>query len=77
MDNTMKHRLLEVFFRGLCGEDLYVQKLADAYGVSAKSITRCINELKDFLAEHRELTGNAELHYSYSDKCYRLILGLV
>ena len=74
MDNTKQHRLLEIFFRGLRGEKLYVQKLADAYGVSAKSITRCINELKDFLSEHRELTGNAELHYSYSDKCYRLIL---
>ena len=53
MDNTKQHRLLEIFFRGLRGEKLYVQKLADAYGVSAKSITRCINELKDFLSEHR------------------------
>ena len=74
MDNTKQHRLLEIFFRGLRGEELYVQKLADAYGVSAKSITRCINELKDFLSEHRELIGNAELQYSYSEKCYHLVL---
>ena len=74
MDNTKQHRLLEIFFRGLRGEKLYVQKLADAYGVSAKSITRCINELKDFLSEHRDLIGNAELQYSYSEKCYHLVL---
>lgn len=37
-----------------------------------KSITRSINALKDLLADHRELVGNTELQYSYSDKCYRL-----
>ena len=29
-------------------------------------------DLKNFLADHRELVGNTELQYSYTDKCYRL-----
>ena len=74
MENTKQYRVLEIFFRGLRGEDLSVQALANEYNVSTKSITRSINELKDFLADHRELVGNTELQYSYSDKCYRLFM---
>lgn len=74
MENTKQYRVLEIFFRGLRGEDLSVQGLANEYEVSTKSITRSINELKDFLADHRELVGNTELQYSYSDKCYRLYM---
>lgn len=72
MENTKQARVLEIFFRGLRGEDLSVQKLADEYEVSTKSITRSINDLKAFLADHRELVGNTELQYSHQDKCYRL-----
>ena len=72
MENTRQERLLEIFFRGLRGEDLSVQKLADEYGVATKSISRNISDLKTFLADHRELVGNTELLYSYQDKCYRL-----
>jgi predicted DNA-binding transcriptional regulator YafY len=74
MENTKQYRVLEIFFRGLRGEDLSVHGLANEYEVSTKSITRSINELKDFLADHRELVGNTELQYSYSDKCYRLYM---
>ncbi len=74
MKNTKQQRILEIFFRGLRGEDLSVQALANEYGVSAKSITRSMNELKDFLCDHRELVGNTNLQYSYSDKCYRLYM---
>lgn len=74
MENTRQYRVLEIFFRGLRGEDLSVQELANEYCVSTKSITRSINDLKDFLADHRELVGNTELRYSYSDKCYRLCM---
>lgn len=74
MENTKQYRVLEIFFRGLRGEDISVQKLANEYNVSTKSITRSINELKDFLADHRDLVGNTELQYSYSDKCYRLYM---
>lgn len=74
MENTKQYRILEIFFRGLRGEDISVQRLADEYGVSTKSISRNINELKNFLADNRELVGNTELQYSYSDKCYRLYM---
>ena len=74
MENTKQERILEIFFRGMRGEDLSVQRLADEYGVSTKSITRTLNDLKAFLSEHRELIGYAELQYSYKDKCYRLYL---
>lgn len=74
MENTRQSRVLEIFFRGLRGEDLSVQHLANEYGVSTKSITRSINDLKAFLADHRDLVGDTELSYSHQDKCYRLHL---
>ena len=67
-----KNRTLEIFFRGIRGEDLSPAKLAFSYGVSTKSFTRNLNEIKDFLAENRELVGNTELEYSYASKAYRL-----
>ena len=57
MENNKQYRSLEIFYRGLRGEALSVQNLANEYGVSTKSITRSINELKDFLADHRDLVG--------------------
>ena len=72
MDNTKQERILEIFFRGLRGEALSVQRLADEYQVSTKSITRNLNDLKAFLADHRDLVGNTELQYSHRDKCYQL-----
>ena len=74
MENTKQYRILEIFFRAMRGEDIYVSKLADEYGVSTKSISRNIGDLKAFLADHRELVGNTELEYSYQDKCYRLYM---
>ena len=74
MENTRQDRALEIFFRGLRGEDLSVQRLADEYEVSTKSITRSLNDLKAFLADHRDLVGNTELQYSHQDKCYRLFM---
>lgn len=72
MENTKQYRILEIFFRCLRGEDISVGRLADEYGVSAKSISRNISDLKSFLADHRDLVGNTELQYSRKDKCYRL-----
>lgn len=72
MDNIKQARLLEIFFRSLRGESLSAKNLANEYGVSARSITRDLTDLKVFLAEHRELMGNAELIYSGSNHCYRL-----
>jgi len=65
---------LELFFRGLRGEDISVKNLAAEYDVSTKSISRDINGLKKFLVKHRKLVGNAELRYSYREKCYRLYM---
>ena len=74
MGNNKQYRILEIFFRGLRGEDISVQSLANEYDVSTKSISRSITELKNFLADNRELVGNTELQYSYKDKCYRLYM---
>lgn len=69
-----QERMLELFFRGLRGEDLSVKKLAEEYEISTKSISRDISDLKGFLADHRELVGNTELQYSHQEKCYRLYM---
>lgn len=42
--------------------------------MSTKSISRSISELKNFLTDNRELAGNTQLQYSYSDKCCRLYM---
>ena len=64
LENTKQYRVLEIFFRALRGEDISIQKLADEYGVSTKSVSRNISDLKAFLADNRELVGNTELEYS-------------
>ena len=74
MESRKQERILEIFFRSLRGEGVSVQKLADEYGVSTKSITRDMNDLKAFLADHRDLVGNTELQYSHQDKCYYLYM---
>lgn len=74
MENTKQERTLEIFFRALRGEDLSVQKLANEYGVSTKSISRNINDLKAFFMDHRELASNSELQYNTQNKCYRLYM---
>lgn len=74
MESTRQDRVLEIFFRALRGEDITVSGLANEYGVSTKSISRNISDLKAFLADHRELVGHTELEYSHQDKCYRLYM---
>ncbi len=74
MDGTKRDRILEIFFRAIRGENLSVHALANEYEVSTKSITRDINDLKAFLADHRELVGNTELAYSTQSKCYHLYM---
>ncbi|MBO5373171.1 MAG: WYL domain-containing protein [Lachnospiraceae bacterium] len=67
-------RVLELFFRALKGENLCVRELAEEYHVSTRSLSRDINELKNFLAERRDMFGNAELEYSNQTKRYHLKL---
>jgi len=70
--NDKKHRTLEIFYRFFRGEDISPAKLAIQYGVSTKTITRNLNEIKEFLAENRELVGHTDLEYISAVKAYRL-----
>lgn len=67
-----KNRMLEIFFRAMKGEGISVCNLAREYGVSGKSISRDLGEIKDFLCENRELVGNTELKYAANAKVYYL-----
>ncbi|MBQ7502121.1 WYL domain-containing protein, partial [bacterium] len=67
-----QERLLEIFFRALRGESLHVAEIAHEYGVSEKSVSRSISDIKGFLADHRDLVGCTELQYDYRQKSYRL-----
>lgn len=69
-----KNRLLELFYRAIKGENLSVKKLAEEYGVSTKSISRDIGEIKSFLSDSRDLVGNTELQYAANSKTYYLEL---
>lgn len=65
-------RVMELFFRAMKGESLSVQQLAFEYNVSNRSITRDINSLKVFLADHVDVLGYAELEYSGTNHTYSL-----
>ncbi len=71
---TKKNRMLEIFFRAMKGEAISVQNLAREYGVSGKSVSRDLGEIKNFLCENRELVGNTELKYAANAKAYYLEL---
>ena len=73
MNAGRNERTLELLFRSLRGEELSVKALAAGFEVSTKTVNRNINDLKNFLADRRELVGNAELVYSQSHKTYRLV----
>lgn len=72
MELEKNNRMLEIFFRALRGEKISLKKLAEEYNVSTKSISRNINSIQNFLAEHRELMQNAELTYSHKERTYIL-----
>lgn len=63
---------MEIFLLALKGEALSVKNLSERYNISSRSVTRSIGEIKNFLAEHRELVGNAELEYSSVTHAYQL-----
>ena len=73
MESTRQDRVLEIFFRALRGEDITVSALANEYGVSTKSISRNINDLKAFFADHRELVGG--LRFVHEPKTLRFFTG--
>ena len=65
-------RILKLLFRALKGEALSVSALANESNISTRSVTRDINDLKAFLADNREVLGNAELKYLSNNHCYTL-----
>lgn len=67
-----KNRMLEIFYRAMKGERLSVKGLAAEYGVSDKSISRDISEIKCFLSNSREIVGEVELKYDGHTKGYYL-----
>lgn len=69
---TKKYRLLDIFYRAMRGEEIVVQTLANDYGVTTKSISRDISEIRNFLAEKRDLVSHAELKYVSKSKSYQL-----
>lgn len=68
-------RILSIFLRGIRGEKMTISALSNEFGVSEKSVSRDINEIRAFLADNREISGHAELIYSRSDKCYTMQIG--
>ena len=55
-----KNRVLDIFYRAMKGENISVGKIANEYEVSTKSISRDINEIKNFLSDNRDIVGNTE-----------------
>lgn len=72
--NQKKERVLEIFYRLMMGNGISVSELAREYKVSTKSITRDINEIKNFIADHRELLSNTEIQYVAASKRYYMKL---
>lgn len=70
--NYKAERILKLLFRALKGEALSVSNLANESNISTRSVTRDINDLKAFLADNRDILGNAELKYSSNSHCYTL-----
>lgn len=72
METEQSDRLLEIFFRLLHGESVSNKEIACQYGVSSKTVSRDINRIQNFLAEHRDLMQNAEVMYSHKSRAYLL-----
>lgn len=73
MENELKkERILGIFYRLLQGESVNLKSLSQEYGVSVKSISRDINEIRNFLADNREIVKNMELKYFRDLKAYRI-----
>ena len=66
-------RLLAIYDRLLHGEVLTKEALAQAYGVTAKSIQRDIEELRIFLAETELKADRATIRYNRGKKGYELV----
>ena len=68
------YRIMTIFFKGLKGQDISVSNLADMYGISKKTVSRDMANIKAFFDDNRELVGNTNFEYSHTTKSYRLYL---
>lgn len=69
-----RNREYVIFRRLLQGEYISVRKMAEEYGVSPKSISRDISELKNRLIDNWEHMEGIDIRYSYQEKAYYLEL---
>lgn len=67
-----KDRMLAIFYRLMKGEEISLKKISEEYGVSTKSISRDLNEIRNFFCNNRDLAGNMEVKYTPSSKTYYL-----
>ena len=72
MNQDISDRTLEIFYTLIRGECLSNRKIADRYGVSARTVSRDISRIQNFFYEHRDIMNNAEIVYSHKDKAYIL-----
>jgi len=72
VNQEISDRTLEIFYTLIRGELLSNRKIADRYGVSARTVSRDISRIQNFFYEHRDIMNNAEIVYSHRDKAYIL-----
>lgn len=66
------HRILDIFYKSIHGEQYSMAELSNYYGVSKKTISRDISEVRNFLSEYREQVGYVTIVYDRSSKKYYL-----
>lgn len=66
------HRILDIFYKSIHGEQYSAAELSYYYGVSKKTISRDISEVRNFLSEYREQVGYVTIVYDRSSKKYYL-----
>ncbi|MDD6061095.1 MAG: WYL domain-containing protein [Oscillospiraceae bacterium] len=66
-------RLLNMYERLNKGERLYKQSLADAYGVSLKTVQRDMDDLRAYIAELHGDEAEMTLTYDRAGNCYTLV----
>lgn len=66
-------RLLDIYERLNKGERLIKQRLADEYGVSAKTIQRDFDDLRTYIAENHYYENDSSIKYNKIENCYYLL----
>lgn len=66
------NRIMGILCRGLMGQQLSIQELANECEVSTKTISRDINVIKNFLANNSEQLDNIEIEYDKKSNKYNI-----